>query len=112
VAECGSLARQNSAGPPSAEKLTTKMPCIYILYSESKEKIYVGSSREIDSKIRLQSHNAGRSRSTKSGRPWILIHEEFLQSYADARKKELFLKSGQGRSWIKEKWKTSGSSPA
>ncbi len=78
------------------------MPCVYILYSEGTNKFYVGSSRNGSADNRLKSHNAGKSKSTKGGRPWRLIYEEQSSDYGEARKKENFLKSGVGRGWIKE----------
>ena len=81
------------------------MPCVYILYSEVTNKFYVGSSREGGADKRLKSHNAGKNKSTKSGRPWRLFYEEQTSDYTDARKKEIFLKSGVGRRWIKESFK-------
>ncbi len=81
------------------------MSCVYILYSQSKDKFYVGSSREDNANQRLRSHNSGRNRSTRSGRPWRLIYEEQCEDYGEARKKENFLKSGVGRKWIKERFK-------
>ncbi|MAF13464.1 MAG: hypothetical protein CMI53_01040 [Parcubacteria group bacterium] len=77
------------------------MPCTYILYSRSTNKFYTGSSREKAANNRLKSHNAGKTKSTKAGRPWIIIHQEKYQNYTDARKREIFLKSGQGRKYIK-----------
>ena len=81
------------------------MPCVYILYSEGTNKFYVGSSREGSADNRLKSHNTGKSKSTKGGRPWRLIYEEQASDYTDARKKENFLKSGVGRRWIKDCFK-------
>ena len=79
------------------------MACIYILYSKTNNMFYTGSSRENNSQKRLHSHNSGKTRSTKSGRPWIVIIEEKYDTFYEARKRELYLKSGVGRSWIKEK---------
>ena len=80
------------------------MPCVYILYSISKNRFYVGSSRKDGAEGRLKSHNAGKNKSTKAGRPWGLIYEEQCSDYTDARKKENYLKSGVGRRWIKEEF--------
>ncbi len=82
------------------------MACIYILYSEGTDKFYVGSSRENSAENRLKSHNLGRSRSTKGGRPWRLIYEEQTSDYTEARRREIFLKSGVGRRWIRESFKS------
>jgi len=45
---------------------------VYILYSESREKFYVGISNDVAD--RICRHNNRESISTKSGVPWILIH--------------------------------------
>jgi len=75
----------------------------YILFSKTKNQFYVGSSREnnID---RLKAHNSGKVRSTKSGRPWIEVAKESFDNYTEARKREIFLKSGVGRQWIKSQF--------
>ena len=78
------------------------MACVYILYSQSLRKFYTGSSRDNDARMRLMAHNAGRTKSTKAGRPWLIVIEESYANYMDARKRENFLKSGIGRKWIKE----------
>ena len=80
------------------------MPCTYILYSQSSTKFYVGSSRNESAVIRLKSHNAGKTKSTKSGRPWVVAHEEEFATYKEARQRENFLKMGQGRKWIREQF--------
>jgi putative endonuclease len=81
------------------------MPVTYILQSKSNNKFYVGSSREEDPNDRLSEHNAGRVRSTKSGRPWEIRHTEAFENYTEARKRELFLKTGVGRKWIYGKFR-------
>ena len=81
------------------------MPCVYILCSDNTNRFYVGSSREDSGGRRLKSHNAGKNKSTKAGRPWKLIYEEQCSGYTEARKKENYLKSGVGRRWIKETFK-------
>ena len=78
------------------------MACVYILYSKYWKKFYVGSSRNDEARARLSSHNAGKTRSTKGGREWVLINEEKCLNYTQARKRENFLKSGAGRKWIRE----------
>ena len=76
------------------------MACVYILFSQISNKFYTGSTRENVAIIRLKSHNNGKTKSTKSGKPWIIIREEQYNNYTIARKRELFLKSGIGREWI------------
>jgi putative endonuclease len=56
------------------------MPCVYILLSKTSGKFYIGSSRENNPQIRLKAHNLGKTRSTKSGCPWVVIYtEEYLE---------------------------------
>jgi len=76
------------------------MSWIYILKSEEDGKLYVGSTK--NATRRIKDHNNGKVRSTKGRRPLVLIYEEQLTSTTEARRRELFLKSGQGRKWIKE----------
>ena len=92
------------AGPLFAEKLLSKfcMPCVYVLLSLKTGNSYTGSSREETPDVRIKSHNAGKVRSTRFGRPWKLVLVELYIDYTVARKRELFLKSGIGRKWLKE----------
>ncbi len=78
------------------------MTCIYVLYSSLLHKIYIGSSRNDEGKNRLKSHDAGKTRSTKAGRPWVIIKEEVFKTFTEARKRENFLKTGAGRGEIKK----------
>ena len=71
---------------------------VYVLRSTMVARLYMGSSAEPDA--RLGSHNAGRVRSTKAGRPWERVLLEEYQDRATAEKRERYLKSGWGaRNW-------------
>jgi len=49
---------------------------LYILKSEINERFYIGTTTDLDD--RIKRHNQGRSKSTKSGRPWEVAYiEEF-----------------------------------
>lgn len=72
---------------------------VYILKSTLNNKIYKGSTEDL--KIRLECHNKGKVKSTKAYRPWILIYYEAFLLKSDARREELFLKTGKGRERIK-----------
>ena len=50
---------------------------------------------------RLLSHNLGKVRSTKAHKPYKLIYKEEYIDKTEARKREIFLKSGQGREQLK-----------
>ena len=67
---------------------------VYII--ESKEGFrYTGST--VDLKKRLDAHNKGISFWTKRGTAWKVIHQEKYPSRLEAKKRELFLKTGKGR---------------
>ena len=76
------------------------MAITYIIKSEKTMKFYVGSSHFCNPLKRLKEHNSGKVHYTKPGRPWNLIHFESFKTYTEARKRELFLKTGIGRKWI------------
>jgi putative endonuclease len=63
---------------------------VYILFSESTGRFYVGHTADILD--RVQRHNDGRSASTKSGRPWTLVFSEPYESRAEAMKREKQIK--------------------
>ena len=73
---------------------------VYILRSLKDNKLYIGSTRNL--KKRINAHNYGKVRSTKSREPFKLIYCEKLEDYTKARKREKYLKTGSGRKWIKE----------
>jgi len=83
------------------------MACIYILKSEETGKYYTGASRENNAEKRLRYHNGGKNKSTKAGRPWALVYVEGQGTFQEARVRENYLKTGQGRQWIKsEGWQS------
>ena len=80
---------------------------LYIIESIVHKKLYTGFTDNLQS--RLSKHNSGSVRSTKSFKPYKIIYTECFADKTSARKRELFLKSGQGRKWIKEninKWRS------
>ncbi len=50
---------------------------------------------------RIKEHNKGKNKSTKSYAPWELIYQEVFDSRIEARKREKYLKSGNGREYLK-----------
>ena len=73
----------------------------YVLRSERTRKHYYGHSKDLEN--RLKSHNYGKVRSTKSGRPWKVIYSEVFDSKSEAYRKELFFKSKAGYAYLKQK---------
>lgn len=70
---------------------------VYVIKSE-KDFRYVGITNNI--KRRLEEHNIGKNNSTSFYKPFILMHLEKCNDYKEARKREKFLKSGQGRKFL------------
>jgi putative endonuclease len=73
---------------------------IYILQSIKDAKLYVGYSSDL--KNRIEEHLRGIVVSTKNRRPMVLIYYEAYRAEKDARVREIFLKTGQGREFIKK----------
>jgi len=71
----------------------------YVLKSLKNNSYYFGSTRDINN--RLKSHNAGKSKYTKSFRPWEVIYFEQYQTRKEAFYREMFFKSKEGRDWLK-----------
>ncbi|MFW9901102.1 MAG: GIY-YIG nuclease family protein [Candidatus Thorarchaeota archaeon] len=76
------------------------MYTVYVLRSQKDAFLYTGFTSNLEK--RLQSHNAGKVRSTKGRRPLLLVYYEVYEDKTTARKRELFLKCGQGRKFLKE----------
>jgi len=75
---------------------------VYILLNETKTRTYTGVSDDVDK--RLAEHNAGRVKSSRSYRPYSIIHVEPFETLKEARQKENFYKSSTGRRRLKEKF--------
>ena len=67
---------------------------IYILKSQKHGRYYVGSSNDIEK--RLKRHNASQNKSTKSGAPWTIVYSEEFLSRQDAVRRELQIKKYKG----------------
>jgi len=67
----------------------------YVLKSLKDGKRYSGVTSNV--KRRLGNHNEGKVSSTKPRRPLELVHFEKFNSFEEARKRELYFKSGAGR---------------
>ncbi|OGG11572.1 hypothetical protein A2Z00_05050 [Candidatus Gottesmanbacteria bacterium RBG_13_45_10] len=71
---------------------------VYVLRNSSKDFIYIGYSENL--KQRFASHNKGENISTKPYIPLELIHYEAYKNMADAKRRELYLKSNRGRTTL------------
>ncbi|MBN1693115.1 MAG: GIY-YIG nuclease family protein [Dehalococcoidales bacterium] len=74
------------------------MYSVYILRSELNKRYYIGSTKDI--KSRLSRHNAGHTPSTKAYRPWGLIYSESFSDLKDARKREREIKSWKNTKYM------------
>jgi putative endonuclease len=72
---------------------------VYIIQSIQYEDFYVGYTNDI--KKRLKTHNDGLNVSTKSHRPWSLVHYEAYRNDKDAKRREKYLKTSQGSRLLK-----------
>jgi putative endonuclease len=70
---------------------------VYILFSLKDHKFYTGLTNNIER--RLEEHNRGNygTPTTLNRGPFSLIHAEEAISLTEARKREKYWKSGQGR---------------
>jgi putative endonuclease len=72
---------------------------IYVLYSPSHNKIYIGFTSNIEQ--RMLSHNQLATKGyTVKFRPWTLIHTEVFETKSEAMRSEKELKSANGRQFI------------
>ncbi len=70
----------------------------YILHSEKDGQLYTGYTPDL--KSRLKAHNSGFVRATKFRLPIHLIHYEAFIEERDAKRREVFLKGGNGKKEI------------
>ena len=66
----------------------------------NNNNLYTGSTSNI--KQRLNDHNLGRVKSTKSKRPVKLIYFEVYKLKSDAQRRERFLKTTEGKRLLRQ----------
>jgi len=72
---------------------------VYVLQSKKDEELYIGYTTDL--KRRIVEHNEGLNLSTKRYRPWKIIYYEACLNNNDARRREDYLKTTQGRRLLK-----------
>jgi putative endonuclease len=75
------------------------MYTVYVLYSQSCKKIYIGYTSSLEERFRSHNELATKGWTIKF-RPWKIVHKEIFESKADAMRREKELKSAKGREWI------------
>ena len=68
---------------------------VYIIQSEKDRSFYIGYSGDLNK--RLSDHNLGKSRYTRSKRPWKLVYSEEYETKSEAIVREKFLKSQRNK---------------
>ena len=71
---------------------------VYILFSSSIDKYYVGYTNDLER--RLTEHNRKKGKYTDGGIPWRLVHQEEYESKSEAMNREKFIKSQKSRQYI------------
>jgi len=75
----------------------------YILKSKKSGRLYTGYTNDL--RKRLSEHTKGKSGYTKKRGPFGLIYYEACTEQKDARSRELYLKSGKGKRYLKTRLK-------
>ena len=78
---------------------------IYILKSRQNGKYYIGSTNDLDD--RIKRHNEGRSKYTKSGIPWDLVYYEEHPDRSSAVNREQKIKSRKSKDYLESLVRTS-----
>ena len=77
---------------------------IYLLQSKKDKRQYTGFT--VDLRKRLSEHNEGKYESWTKGRgPFELIYFEGCKSKTDAKNREIYLKTGMGKRYLKNRLK-------
>lgn len=75
----------------------------YVLRSKKNSQFYTGYTNNL--RKRFKEHNDYKSTYTKRRGPYDLIYYEACLTEDDARSRELYLKSGKGKRYLKSRLK-------
>ena len=73
----------------------------YVLKSKKDNKLYTGFTNDL--RKRLSQHNSGKSTYTKGRGPFEIIYYEACLLEEKARSRELYLKTGMGKRYLKNR---------
>ena len=76
------------------------MHYVYVLRSVKDGNLYAGYTTDL--RQRFTEHVAGKASATRGRRPLELIYHEAYVLAKDAKARELFLKSGSGKRFIRK----------
>jgi len=71
---------------------------VYIIQSQRDYSYYTGHTNDIND--RLERHNQGRNKYTKSKVPWILVYKEEYKTKSEATKREYEIKKKKSKKYI------------
>lgn len=74
---------------------------VYVLRSLKNGYHYIGQTSNLER--RLEEHNGGLTKAIRFQLPFILEYQEEYPTRLEAIRRERFLKTGQGRAWLKNK---------
>jgi len=77
---------------------------VYAIKSVNRNYIYAGLTNDIER--RFKEHQTGKNKTTAPYRPFVLIYKESLPNRMKAREREIYLKSGVGKEFLKQILKT------
>ena len=72
---------------------------VYILFSLKDNQLYIGYTNNLDR--RMKEHFGGKNFATKNRLPLQLIYHETYLKWSDAKRREKYLKGGNGRGQLK-----------
>lgn len=75
----------------------------YVLRSKKNGRWYTGFATDL--RKRFMQHNEGKVPATKGRGPFELIYYEACMNSGDAKAREIFLKSGPGKRYLKNRMK-------
>ena len=79
---------------------------LYVLKSAKTGRFYIGHTNCLER--RLAEHNGGQTRSTRSGVPWRLVHQESFTEKPAAAARERQIKAWKSHRSIEELIASSG----
>ncbi|MDA0987175.1 MAG: GIY-YIG nuclease family protein [Bacteroidetes bacterium] len=82
---------------------------VYIIQSEKDKSFYIGSTKNIN--LRIERHNQGWSRYTKTKTPWKIVYSEEFENKSEAIKREINIKKMKSRVYIENLIKETRSRP-
>jgi len=75
----------------------------YVLQSNKNGNFYTGYTNDL--RKRFKEHNEGKSVYTKGRGPYKIVYYEACLNEEDARSRELYLKTGKGKRYLKYRLK-------